>query len=121
MAVENSIDKIEKDIEVLAEFISVYCENHHQRAERGPVPSRGKLAKYYSNGSLSLCPDCSRLFLHGASKRIICPYDPKPGCKKCETRCYGEGYREKIREVMRFSGMHLIKKGKLGLIKKYIS
>ncbi len=117
---DNGNEKIKKDIEVIGEFIAIFCEGNHPGAEREPVTLRGKLADYGSGLDLSLCSGCSRLFLHGASKRIICPCDPKPSCKKCETHCYGEGYRERIREVMRYSGMRLIKKGRVGLIKKYL-
>ena len=44
------------------------------------------------------------------------PLCPKPMCKKCVTHCYAPGYREKVRQVMRFSGMYLVKHGRLDLI-----
>ena len=45
--------------------------------------------------------------------------DPKPMCKKCETQCYHGEYRAKIREVMKFSGMHLIKHGRVDMLYHY--
>ena len=112
-------DKIRRDIEVLAEFIEIYCAENHGTAVRMEISGTGHVAEFLAGRKPALCRECGKLFLHGASKRIICPYDPKPRCKKCKTRCYLAGYREKIREVMRFSGMHLIKRGRIDLLKKY--
>jgi hypothetical protein len=110
-----------KDAEVLAEFISIYCSDKHTRSVKSPVATGGAVGKYLEQCNLPLCEECRRLLTHAVSKRILCPYDPKPSCKKCKTHCYGPGYREKIREVMRYSGMRLIRKGRLGLIRKYVS
>ena len=110
---------INKDIDVLAEFIKIYCDNNHHDIEKLTVTSKGKAGIYINSRELELCGSCKELLLYSASMRIICPYDPKPSCKKCETHCYREQYRSKIRKVMKFSGMYAIKKGKLGLIKKY--
>ncbi len=97
-----------RDIEVLAEFIQIYCDDHHKENEKFKVQSGGQVGDHVNP-------------LHAASKRVTCPYHPKPACKKCHTHCYGPGYREKIREVMRYSGKRLIKKGRLDLVWKYIS
>ena len=110
----------EKDIAVLADFIGIYCGEKHPDDEKKPVTARGRAGEALAGIDVRLCTDCARLLLYAASMRIICPYDPKPACKKCATHCYKPEYRAKIREVMRFSGMHLITHGKLGLIKKYL-
>jgi hypothetical protein len=52
--------------------------------------------------------------------RIKCPHDPKPMCKKCVTQCYHGEYKTKIREVMKFSGMYLVKHGRLDLLYHYL-
>ncbi len=109
------------DIEVLAEFISIYCADTHPEAEKYEVRAGGTLGEHVNSLGIQLCVECKKLLLHSASKRIVCPYDPKPSCKKCETHCYTPKYRDQIREVMRYSGKQLIKKGKLNLIWKYIS
>jgi hypothetical protein len=119
--VNEHADTIGKDIETLARFISIYCEQKHRDQEKSPIMASGKVGDYINHLGLHLCTDCRKLLLHAASKRIICPYNPKPSCKKCKTHCYGKGYRDQIREIMRFSGMFLIKRGKLGLIRKYLS
>jgi len=114
-------DTIGKDIETLARFITIYCEQKHRDQEKDAIAASGKVGAYINHLDLHLCDECRKLLLHAASKRIICPYNPKPSCKKCKTHCYAQGYRERIREVMRFSGTFLIKRGKLGLIRKYFS
>jgi len=113
-------DAISRDIEVLVEFIKIYCSGRHGNAEKNRIAARGPVGRCLEAHDLTLCRECGRLLLHAVSKRLICPYDPKPSCKKCLTHCYAPGYREKIREVMRFSGMRLIRKGGLGLIKKIL-
>jgi hypothetical protein len=114
-------EKIGKDIEVLAEFIHIYCEDKHPDAATVRAISGGAVGRYLAPIEYRYCADCLKLLLHAASKRILCPYDPKPACKKCETHCYGPGYRDAIQEVMRYSGMRLIKRGRFDLIKKYFS
>ena len=111
--------KTQKDVEVLGEFIFIYCSEMHRDEKLFSIEAGGAVGRYLKNISHPYCPDCRKLLLHAVSKRVLCPYDPKPACKKCETHCYGAGYREKIREVMRFSGKRLIKLGRFSLIKKY--
>ncbi|MFQ5870034.1 MAG: nitrous oxide-stimulated promoter family protein [Candidatus Zixiibacteriota bacterium] len=115
----NKAKDIQKDVSVLARFIDIFCANNHSGDGKSRLQAKGDVADYLKNPSLALCPDCSKLLSHGVSKRISCPYDPKPRCKRCPTPCYAEGYREKIREVMRFSGAYLLKRGRLDLAMKY--
>jgi len=111
----------QKDIRVLADFISIYCRHHHAAANRKPVTFRDeRLTRILEAKGLELCPQCAKLFDHGATKLILCPYDPKPACKKCAKHCFAPLYRQRIRQVMRFSGMYLIKRGRLDLISKYL-
>ena len=111
----------QKDIRVLADFISIYCRHHHAAASRKPVTFRDeRLTRILEAKELKLCPQCDKLLSHGATKLVLCPYDPKPACKKCPTHCFAPFYRQRIRRVMRFSGMYLIKRGRLDLIIKYL-
>ena len=113
--------KKDKDIRLLSDFISIFGrENHRAEVKDAFLPKDDRLCQTLGNKDLVLCQDCHRLLNHGIAKLLLCPYDPKPMCKKCETHCYAPGYREKIREVMRFSGMYLIKHGRLDLIAHYL-
>jgi hypothetical protein len=67
-------------------MITIYCKNRH------------------NNGN-GLCTDCSSL-LEYANKRIdYCQFNPKkPACNSCTVHCYSEARREKVKEIMRYSG-----------------
>jgi hypothetical protein len=67
-----------------------------------------------------LCPECSALLGYSTDRRRLCPLDPKPTCKNCKIHCYAPENRAKIREVMRFSGMHMIKRGRVDMIFHYL-
>jgi hypothetical protein len=51
---------------------------------------------------------------------LNCPLEEKPVCKHCHVHCYRKGHREKVREIMRFSGRALIRKGRLDLLWHYL-
>ncbi|MFC2066631.1 nitrous oxide-stimulated promoter family protein [Chloroflexota bacterium] len=119
--IERLDPKKAKDLEVLSDFVSIFCrENHRARDKSAFLIKNVKLRQILGDKELSLCQDCSKLLNHGMVKLLLCPYDPKPMCKKCETHCYAPGYREKMRQVMRFSGLYLMKRGRLDLIIHYL-
>ncbi len=91
----------EKQFKILTKFIEVYCKHHHNP---------------YRN---TLCPECAELRDYARQRLEKCPYDPKPKCKDCTTHCYKPAYRKQIREVMKFSGMHYVKRGRLDWLLKY--
>ena len=93
--------KQEKDIRILATFVAVYCRGKHKSAKG------------------ELCPDCAELLSYATMKRGKCPLDPKPSCKHCHVHCYGKVQRAKIKEVMAYSGKHLLLRGRLDLIWHY--
>jgi hypothetical protein len=110
-----------KDLKVLADFIAVYCREHHREEPKGPFAIKDeRLLKVLGGKNLELCNGCSRLLNHGTAKLLLCPYDPKPACRKCETHCYAPGYREKIREVMKFSGPYMVRHGRLHMMLHYL-
>ena len=114
-------DKKTKDIRVLGDFISIFCRENHRAKAKDTFPIKdSRLHQTLGDKNLALCQDCTRLLNHGTAKLLLCPYDPKPMCKKCATHCYAPGYREKIRQVMRFSGLYLIKHGRLDLMVHYL-
>jgi hypothetical protein len=110
-----------KDLKVLGDFIAVYCREHHREEPKEPFDIKDdRLRSALADRKPVLCKDCSWLFSHGIAKLLLCPYNPKPTCRKCEIHCYAPGYREKVREVMRFSGPYLVKHGRLDLMLHYL-
>lgn len=86
---------------ILSAFIGVYCRKHHAGTKD------------------ILCEDCKGLLNYALERLSKCPYDPKPKCKVCPTHCYKPEYRRKIKEVMRFSGMYYIKRGRVDWLIRY--
>ena len=105
------MSSIDKDLKVLTQFIEINCINQHQSRPKVSVESHGV--------SASLCDECSELLGYASHRREVCPLDPKPTCKNCHIHCYQPEMREKIRKVMRYSGIHLIKRGRIDLILHY--
>ena len=57
----------------------------------------------------SLCEDCRKLEDYAHRRLEHCKFgEDKPACEKCTVHCYKPEYREKIREVMRFSGPRML-------------
>lgn len=113
-------DKKEKELRVLRDFISIFCREQHSGRVKDSFPIKDeRLHQALGDKALALCHDCTRLFNHATAKLLLCPYDPKPMCKKCETHCYAPAYRQQIREVMKFSGIYLVKHGRVDLVVHY--
>ncbi len=110
-----------KDCRVLADFIRIFCGSEHKNGKKAGRHLPGSIGRSLPDVNPELCDECARLLMHAVSKRAICPYNPKPACKRCETHCYKPEYRMMIRRVMKFSGLHLIKHGRIDLIYKYFS
>ena len=91
----------DKQLQMLKKFIEVYCSKNH-----GSVDGQ-------------LCDECSELLDYATDRLAKCPMDPKPKCKDCPIHCYKPRYREKVREVMRFSGMYHVKRGRVDWLIRY--
>ncbi len=98
--------RIKKDEKILTTFIKVYCEQNHIKNGQ----------KEFKNG---LCQECYELLEYAKRKNEKCPLDPKPQCKHCKIHCYSPKMRQKIKEVMKFSGIYMIKHGRLDMIFHY--
>lgn len=113
--------KVKSDINTLAKFVYIFCRENHSDRDKVPFFYKGKGAKELSLPEIHLCEDCFKLLNHGIVKRSMCPMDPKPMCKKCPNHCYHPVYREKVREVMKFSGIYLVKRGRLDMLYHYLA
>ena len=81
--------KREREKETVSLMISIYCRKKH--------------------GSKTLCPDCAALDTYARQRSDKCPFmETKTFCSNCKVHCYKPDMREKIREVMRFSGPRMI-------------
>lgn len=91
----------DKQLQTLKKFIEVYCSKKHRTAGG------------------QLCDECRELLDYAADRLAKCPMDPKPKCKDCEVHCYDQAHRDRIKEVMKFSGMYFVKRGRIDWLVKY--
>ena len=88
------IDKIqgkrEREKRTVALMIRLYCRKKHRTKK-------------------NLCPECEALSQYAMQRSDKCPFmETKTFCSNCRVHCYKPEMREKIREVMRFSGPRMI-------------
>lgn len=88
------IDKIqgkrEREKHTVALMIRLYCRKKHG-TKKNP------------------CPECEALSQYAMQRSDKCPFmETKTFCSNCRVHCYKPEMREKIREVMRFSGPRMI-------------
>jgi hypothetical protein len=63
----------------------------------------------YQHSSKALCNDCRELIDYSDARLDHCRFGKdKPVCANCSVHCYKPEMREKIQEVMRFSGPRMI-------------
>ena len=75
---------------VVAKMIALYCKKNHK-------------------GTGGLCGSCSELLAYSRTRSEKCPFtENKTFCSNCKVHCYNTEMREKIRDVMRFSGPRMI-------------
>lgn len=56
-----------------------------------------------------LCQECEKLLDYSLMRLDKCKYqDNKPSCRKCTIHCFRPEMREKIAEVMKYSGPRML-------------
>lgn len=87
---KNTAAKREKEKEIVSLMIALYCKKKH-------------------GGGEGLCEECRELDTYAKLRSDKCPFmETKTFCSNCRIHCYKPDMREKIREVMRFSGPRMI-------------
>jgi hypothetical protein len=103
-----------KDIRLIGKFVEVYCAGTHRTVERSSVALPAGLVER------SLCTECRAFLEYAVTKRLKCPLEAeKPTCKHCRIHCYDRPRREKVREIMSYSGRALMLRGRLDYIWHY--
>lgn len=60
-------------------------------------------------GNKELCPDCRELLEYAHARLSRCPFgNRKPTCRLCPIHCYKAGMKERMRQVMRYSGPRML-------------
>ena len=82
-------EKRERERQVVALMIGIYCHRNHKTRQ--------------------LCPVCQALADYADARVTHCPHmATKTFCSNCKTHCYKPDMREQIRAVMRFAGPRMI-------------
>ena len=83
------LHKIEHERRIVADMIALYCRNNHS--------------------TTLLCKECQELAEYADERTRKCPFmEEKSFCSQCKIHCYKPHMREKIRQVMRFSGPRML-------------
>ena len=83
------MSRVEEEKKVVTAMIQVYCKKKHK--------------------SKILCPECEALNEYALKRLSHCRHgENKNFCSYCTTHCYAPKHKEKIKEVMRFSGRWMI-------------
>ena len=103
---------------MLLQFTAVYCKVKHAGGKSVIVTDDDEV-KRLPLGKFPVCDECRDFVLYAFDRRLRCPLEEKPACKHCQAHCFKPGHREKVREIMRFSGQYLIRRGRLDLLWHY--
>ena len=88
--------RLAREERTIALMIALYCADHH-----GDALARD------ADGH---CLDCATLAAYARVRLERCRYGAhKPTCAACETHCYRPVMRERVREVMSYSGPRMIR------------
>ena len=81
--------RIEKEKQTVEQMIRLYCIK--------------------KEGNKELCPRCRELLEFAHTKLTRCPFgEGKPTCRLCPIHCYKQEMKERMREVMKFSGPRML-------------
>jgi hypothetical protein len=81
----SNIHRTNREKKTVKKMIELFCKINHKCNE--------------------LCDDCKYIMNYSFSKLDKCPFgSEKPTCLNCIIHCYQTGQRERVREIMRFSG-----------------
>ncbi len=94
--------RVEKEKQIITLMIEIYCEKRHSHP-------RGEL-----------CEECQTLHEYAHKRLTFCKFqDEKTSCRKCPIHCYKKDMKQKVKDVMRFSGPRLLLYRPLEFIKHW--
>ncbi|WP_294142607.1 nitrous oxide-stimulated promoter family protein [uncultured Sanguibacteroides sp.] len=86
---KDKISRIEREKRIIEVMIRLYCRR--------------------KEGNEALCPECAELLEYARTRLSHCPFgEHKTSCKRCSVHCYSPKMRERVRNVMRFSGPRML-------------
>jgi hypothetical protein len=93
--------RIKRESKTVKVMIELYCRKHHSSNE--------------------LCSECLNLLGYAQRRLEKCPFqEGKTTCAKCPVHCYSPDMREKIREIMRYSGPRMLYRHPIAAVRHLI-
>ena len=84
-------NKRQQELDTVRFMIDLYCRKQHATSKGGR------------------CKQCEELLNYAQQRIERCPFmETKSFCSVCKVHCYEKGMRERVREVMRFSGPRML-------------
>lgn len=82
--------RLEREDKTVKAMIEIYCKEKH-------------------NSNITFCSECKQIYDYASYRIMRCPHkDKKPSCAKCEIHCFSNLMKEKIKQVMKFSGPRML-------------
>lgn len=79
--------KKKQEKELIEKMISIYCKGHHE---------------------INLCDDCKELMNYANQRIELCPLiESKTFCSQCKVHCYDHNHRDRVKQVMKYSGKRM--------------
>lgn len=91
MVANNTGPNIQQEKATVSTMIYLYCHKQHH------VPNN------------HLCDECNDLLKYAMQRLTFCRFgEDKTTCERCPKHCYRKDYKQKIKQVMRFSGPRMM-------------
>lgn len=88
---KTDMGRIEREKRVIKLMIEIYCHKQHRHKSQG------------------LCEECQALLEYAHKRLSFCKFgDEKTTCKKCPIHCYKKDMKQKVKNVMKFSGPRVL-------------
>lgn len=89
--------RLAREDKTIAAMTAMFCRDRHATAA--------------TDDGEGLCLECAELRAYARLRLGKCRYgSEKPTCANCETHCYRPEMRERVREVMRYSGPRMLRR-----------
>jgi hypothetical protein len=97
--------KLGLEFKTIQAMVSIYCQTHHQGADKTPP-----------------CKQCAEFIRYANEKLDRCPYGQnKPTCNKCPIHCYRSEQRQQAKTIMRYAGPRILTRHPILAIKHLIA
>jgi hypothetical protein len=88
---EFNTPRLDREYRTIRAMIKIYCRELH-------------------NSHNGLCEECRKIEEYAKLRLINCPFgEEKPVCVKCPVHCYKPDMRQKVKEIMRYSGPKMLR------------